>query len=298
MKVDNDGFAVGLCPFTEADLVVSTFNDLGYVVIANVVTQNELECVKYRVDYLLDTYSEAVDSNSTPILSRGFFEIYYDISLDLIRGSARFYEAHKLIWNRVDLWVTFDRFVVKKPNTQGLPLHLDQNPYLQSGFDCTQGLVSIANNTSTSGSTLLVPKSHRNFELARNFCNQTDNYNSVPIDSEYFGSIKDNVYNIHLRDGDGLIWDSRTIHGSSDNLSDQTRIAALVSYQPQTNEAARLKRVSAFRNRDAFNDRDARMHASIRPRFTDPDLVRQLYWKKEAKLPDFIKLLYGLKEYQ
>jgi hypothetical protein len=232
MKVDNDGFAVGLCPFTEANLVVSIFNNLGYVVIANVITPDELEHVKYRVDYLLETYSEAVDSSSTPILSRGFFEIYYDIILDIIRGSARFYEAHKLIWNRADLWVTFDRFVVKKPNTQGLPLHLDQNPYVQPDFECTQGLVSIANNTSSSGSTLLVPKSHLDFELARNFCNQTDNYNPVPTDSEYLGSIKDNVYNINLRDGDGLIWDSRTIHGSSDNLSDQTRIAALVSYQP------------------------------------------------------------------
>jgi Phytanoyl-CoA dioxygenase (PhyH) len=298
MKVEQQEFTVGLCPYEEPDLVISTFNDLGYVVIANVVTKKELDSVKYRVNYLLDNYSEAVDSNMTPILSRGFFEIYHDISLDLIRGSARFYEAHKLIWSRPDLWVTFDRFVVKKPNTQGLPIHLDQNPYLQSNFECTQGLVSIANNTSLSGSTVLVPKSHHNFEIARNFCNQTDNYNPVPIDSNYYKSISDNVYNINLRDGDGLIWDSRTIHGSSDNLSDQTRIAALVSYQPQTNEAARSKRVSAYRGREAYNDRNARMHASIQHRFTDPNLVRQLYWKKESALPEFVKLLYGLKEYQ
>ncbi len=295
IECDLEGYAIGLDPFTQADLIKRQFDKNGFVVISDVVTQEELRVVRNRVMELLALYQHQVDSCGVPIISRGFFEIYHDCSLAMVRQSQGFYKAHTIIWDRIDLWVTFDRFVVKNPNTVGLPLHLDQNPNLQPGFDCTQGLVSICNNLSSCGSILLVAGSHKNFEQSKQFCNDTENYCPVPPNSELYFELNNSSYNINLRDGDGLIWDSRVIHGSSDNISEQTRIAALVSYQPQTDNYSRLKRVIAFANCEAYNDRNARMHASIRPRFNDSLFMQTI--QRDFQITTLGKLLYGIMEY-
>jgi ectoine hydroxylase-related dioxygenase (phytanoyl-CoA dioxygenase family) len=296
VRIDIEGYEIGFDPFLENKQLLEHFINYGYVVVSRVIEFEQVNLIKKRLNYLIQNYGDSLDSNGVSIISRGFMEVYHDSSLALIRESPRFYEAHRIIWNNPQLWVTFDRFVVKQPNSMGLPLHLDQNPYLQPSFECTQGLVAIENNNPECGSTVLVPSSHIDFDSVKTLFNKTENYNPIPTDSNYYHSIINCRYNIKLRDGDGLIWDSRLIHGNSDNCSNLTRLAALVSYQPATDNQSRLKRVDAMLNCEAANDRNARMHASIRPRFTDAAFMKQL--QEDYTLSELGQLVYGIKEYQ
>jgi ectoine hydroxylase-related dioxygenase (phytanoyl-CoA dioxygenase family) len=296
IKLDNEGYVIGYDPYFESHQLLNFFQVFGFVVVKDVLTQFDLRAVQDRVNYLIDNYSNLVDNFGASLISRGFMEIYHDTSLIRVRESSRFYEAHKIIWGTHKLWVTYDRFVVKQPKSEGLPLHLDQNPNLQSGFDCTQGLVGICNNCPESGSTILVPKSHLIFDQFRSVFDSTNNYNPIPFDWKEYNSIAGSQYNLKLKDGDGLIWDSRLIHANSDNVSDKTRIAALASYQPITNNQARLQRITAFLNYEAYNDRNARMHASIRPRFNDARFMQEIQ-VSSFSMSHLGKLVYGVLEY-
>ena len=299
--VDFDDYAIGL-EYNDKEGILEYFDLYGFVVIRDVIDNELIQYCEARINFWLHKIGAFSDQNGLRGLSRGFLEVYHDDFLAQVRQSPKLYQAHTYIWNREDLWCTYDRIAYKPNDGESsirLPLHVDQNPLINPDFACTQGLVAINNCTSNSGTTILVPGSHKLFmEWAKA---KNNNPNSLYIDIEnskhkLVSKLKENAQSLPIRNGHALIWDSRTIHANTNNTSDDSRSAILVSYQPADyrDEVVR-KRHNFMLNCLAGNDRDARMHASTSPRFYNPSYMQAK--RIREKLTPLGQLVYGFTPY-
>ena len=240
------------------------------------------------------------DAAGAPILSRSFFEIYHDDSLAQLRQCVRVYLQHVVLWGRADLWTTFDRYGVKLPGhteSAALPLHVDQNPNRHTGFHTMQGVLALEDCPRERGTLVVVPGSKRYFSDYATMARNDGDYVELDPDEPIAGLLASRAQAIPLRQGDLASWDSRTTHANTANISKTARFVALIAagLAREDDPAAHAARAEAFRTGLGSNVRDALMHASMRPRYTDEAAARLARQPEQLHLLG--RLLYGQESY-
>lgn len=312
--LDSEGFAQSFDVLTDEQDMYEHWSRYGVVVGRQVVPEqlcaDSIVRIKNIVDELSDgkcdmdspeTYGDLpVDENGVPILTRGFFEIYHDDSLAQLRQSVRAYLHHVVLWGRPDLWTTYDRFGVKLPHhteSAALPLHVDQNPKEHSEFKTVQGVLALDDCPAERGTLVTVPGSKTHFTEYLPMSPVRGEYVELDLTSPIAETFSANAQPIPLRRGNIVNWDSRTTHANTANISELTRFMALISTGPsrQNNSEAVAARAEAFRTALGSNVREAMMHASKKPRYTDGEAVRKV--RVPERLTKLGKLLYGQERY-
>lgn len=314
LPVDEDGYIVGFDPLTQEAEFVECWQRYGIVVGANVVDATLCRAVVERMHELMLAASEGAcdlakpdtwdsiptDGAAVPIVSRGFFEIYHDDVIAAIRQSVRVYLHYVLIWGRADLWVTFDRLGIKLPGHvegKGLPLHVDQNPNVHPQFRTVQGVLTLVDCPSERGTFVGVPGSREYFSVYGGMAKNKGEYVELDLSHPLSGTLSANAQLCPLRAGRLISWDSRTTHANSENVSDETRFVAYIAFGPQRqdDEAACAARADGFTSGLGSNVRDALMHASKKPRYTDQARLAAL--RRVEQLTSLGRLIYGQDKY-
>jgi len=103
---------------------------------------------------------------------------------------------------------------------------------------------------------------------------------------------------IPLRAGDFVSWDSRTTHANTENLSNDTRIVLYMAAGPAREDSAEAiaARKDALATGVGSNVREALMHASKKPRYTDPEILARVRQPEQLTLMG--KLVYGTESYR
>ena len=183
--------------------------------------------------------------------------------------------------------------------------HLDQNPRIKPGFESVQGLLNLLPVSSSTGGNAVVAKSHKLFphhyigsseeEAGSSSCSsfyrqrldelKGDDWVEIdPNDSHLLDP--NNVVTCLLKEGDLLLWDSRTVHcsfpgNSSDSCPSQyqglIRAGGLVTMMPKSRateevlkgrtEAVRLSRtLTHWANKCALLGEEHEDEASLESR--------------------------------
>jgi hypothetical protein len=305
-----NGYAVSFDPLTQEKELLTHWYLYGFVVGKEVVTPQL--CSK-TLTHIHDLFKKCnmefskpetwiVDGNLTPILSRGFLEIYHDDLLAQLRQSLRVYLFYVILWGTPFLWTTFDRLGMKLPTgeeSQGLPLHVDQNPAVHSEFRTIQGVLALVDCPVERGTFVAVPNSIQYFKEYEKFISPQykGEYVLLPSDSGLYQNIYNKKQEIPLKAGDLVAWDSRTTHANSSNASLENRYVAYISTGMAREHEIEIveKRKAAFLNGLGENYRDGYMHASKKPRFTSKEFI--IKNRVTEKLNDLGLCLYGIKKY-
>lgn len=311
----DDGFAKAFDPLADEDGFFDCWSRYGVVVGRGVVPESLRETARKRVDELALGLSDGrcdladpatwpmmpTDADGTPLLSRGFFEVYHDDALAQLRQAVRVYLHHVVLWGTAELWTTFDRFGVKLPGhaeSGALPLHSDQNPKLDPGFATVQGILALTDCPAERGTFVAVPGSKKLFMDYAKFSPERGEYSELDTSADIAEVLRAHAQPLPLHAGDLVSWDSRTTHTNTANVSKETRIVALVSAGParEDDPAAAQVRADAFRTGLGSNVREALMHASKKPRYTDPAALARV--RAPERLTLLGKLLYGHATYR
>lgn len=300
--VDGEGYAHSFCPLTQPEEFMAAWQTYGFVVGKQILSASDCQDTLARLDELLAQMEQGkrCDAHGVPALSRGFFEIYHDAVLANIRQSLKFYLHHVLIWQRADLWCSFDRFGIKPPegeSAQGLPLHVDQNPLVHPAFRTTQGVLALVDCPLERGTFMAVPGSRAQFGAYAEMAKNRGEYVELDLSHPAATDLLKRKQPLALRAGDLVTWDSRTTHGNTPNISHQTRYVAYVSAGPaRMDDIDAVKaRQEAYQSGLGSNVRDALMHASKKPRFTDQNFIAGL--RKREQLNQLGRYMYGQEPY-
>lgn len=303
-----DGYAVAFDCLTESEELLNHWYKYGFVVGKDVVSsQVSNKAVEKMLSIiqcfdLKDESTYLKDTQNTPILSRGFFELYHDDTLAQIRQSIRLYLHYCLIWNTPYLWTSFDRLGIKTPQGEsaiGLGLHVDQNPTVHADFTTVQGVLALQDCPTERGTFVVVPGSVSFFKEYCQFI--APNYKGEYVnleDSRLKDYLEQHKQLIPLRKNNLISWDSRTTHANSSNISNINRYVCYVSMgiAQEYNQELINKRLGAFKTGLGENYREAYLHASKKPRFTDQEYINSL--RDNEELSPLGECLYGLKFYQ
>lgn len=309
-----DGFAESLDPVADEESFYDCFRRFGIVVGKSVAPESLCKSTISRAHDIAsqlsggacdlsrpDTYEHIpLDEKGVPLLSRGFFEVYHDRALAEIRQAVRVYIHHVVVWGRSDLWTSFDRLGIKLPEHEesaALPLHVDQNPLQQPGFETIQGVLALADCPAERGTFVGVPGSRAHFPRYTKLAARGE-YVELDMDDPLAAELAPHAKPIPIRAGDLVTWDSRTTHANTANMSDQTRYVAYLAAGPvpARSDEALAHRMEAFRTGLGTNVRGALMHASKKPRYTAPEEIASI--REPERLTVLGELLYGQRPYK
>ncbi|MDA2923021.1 phytanoyl-CoA dioxygenase family protein, partial [Patescibacteria group bacterium AH-259-L07] len=312
---DKEGYAISFDPLIDEDGFWDCWLRYGVVVGKSVISHELSERAISRIHELMNLLSRGkcdlsrpetwgvipVDDAGVPVLSRGFFEIYHDDILAQLRQSVRLYIHHVMFWGRADLWSSFDRLGIKlsgHKESKALPLHVDQNPRIHTDFKTTQGVLALTDCPVERGTFVGVPGSKKYFKEYEHMAEGQGEYVELNVSDPVAKILQQNMQPIPLRADDLISWDSRTTHANSENISDTIRYVAYISQGPAREDDLNTinARDEAFRTGMGSNVRDALMHASKPPRYTNPSAISRVRAPEQLTLLG--KLLYGQEKYK
>lgn len=306
-----DGFAKSFDPFYEEEELLASWYQYGFVVAKNV--SSAIDCkqavstinqIMYYVSMSLEApESYLKDSCGNPLLSRGFFELYHDDCLAQLRQNIRLYLYYVILWGSPFLWTSFDRLGIKTPQGQdsiGLPLHVDQNPSVHPDFTTIQGVLALEDCPLEVGTFVGVPGSKEKFKEYTRFIDSDykGEYIELPKDSDLYNLLYPARQYIPIKQGNIVSWDSRTTHANSSNNSNVNRYVAYISTglaKENNNELIDIRH-NFFKSGLGYNVREAYLHASKKPRFTNEDFMQSI--RQEERLNSLGLCLYGLNKYK
>lgn len=317
--VDEQGYAVAYDPLTQEAEFYDAFQRYGMVVGKSIIAPlqaartiraisdrfNRLSRGRAQVDNAATYDHMAKDAKGFPVINNGFLEIYHDNVLAQLRQNPRAYIHHAIIWQRADLWTSFDRVGVKTGgdanSSAALPLHVDQNPAVHPGFKTVQGVLALTDCPAERGTFVGVPGSRRYFAdyeaAALRMANPRGEF--VPLDDTVLNHdvLRENAQAIPLRAGDMVTWDSRTTHANTANVSNDMRMVFYMAAGPAREDRIDLRtmRKEAFDAGTGLNNREALMHASKKQRFTDYAALGDV--REAERLTTLGRLLYGFDRY-
>lgn len=313
--LDAEGYAKAFDPLTGEQGFVSAWQRYGIVVGKSILSEAQCETTIHAIKNRFNALSHGqcdldkpatwasmpTDSQGTPLLTRGFLEIYHDDALAQIRQNVRAYIHHVLIWERANLWTSFDRVGVKLPHheeSKALPLHVDQNPNVHPHFKTLQGVLALTDCPAERGTFMGVPCSRNLFAHYAGMAKNSGEYVELDANADVAASLQAHAQPLPLRAGDFVSWDSRTTHGNTENTSDEMRMVLYMSAGPAREDMPDTvaARQDALKTGIGSNVREALMHASKRPRYTNPDALAAT--RQPEQLNQLGKLLYGTDSYR
>jgi len=312
--MDADGYALAFDPLRDEAGFRNTWQRYGMVVgrdiIAGDVCHKTITGVRRAFTALTQNRADLADASTwhamprdtqgTPILTRGFFEIYHDDMLAQLRQNMRAYLHHVLIWGRADLWTSFDRLGIKLPHHEesaALPLHVDQNPNVHPDFKTVQGVLALTDCPTERGTFLGVPGSRAHFAAYGAMAKNNGEHVELDVNAPIAKTLLAHAQPIPLRAGHFVSWDSRTSHANTENISNDMRMVFYMAAGParEDNTDAVAARLDALQTGIGSNVREALMHASKKPRYTNPDALARI--RTPEQLTILGKLLYGTERY-
>lgn len=241
------------------------------------------------------------DANGVSLISRGFFELYHDDVLAQLRQSVRVYLHYVLLWGTPELWTSFDRLGAKLPGheeSRALPLHVDQNPNVHPLFRTVQGVLALTDCPAERGTFVGVPGSKNMFRKTyADMAQNTGEYVELDMGTDVAKLLQAHAQICPLRQGNLISWDSRTTHANSENVSDKMRAVAYIAAgrAREDDESLVQVRAEALRTAVGSNVRDALMHASKPPRFSNHEAINHVRTTERLNLLG--ELLYGQARY-
>ncbi|PIS03209.1 MAG: hypothetical protein COT85_04085 [Chlamydiae bacterium CG10_big_fil_rev_8_21_14_0_10_42_34] len=242
--------------YFEHDLIHQFFTENGYVVVKNVSdSQNRAQLV-----FLIDQIMQ----EKIPLSRRlGFLDLYHDDTLAQLRQDRRVYEVFANLFGSEKLWVVFDRVIHQKidESEDSLPAYVDQNPITHPGFFNVQSMLALKDMDETTGTLALVPQSPQFFHEYAQWAKIKDGY------VEHQGGRELCFVGLRLKEGEMVIWDSRTTHSRFRKEPKADRYAALITYTlaKEDPELIGLRR-KYFDEGIGFNHHEAGLRATARPR--------------------------------
>ena len=234
----------------------------GYLIIPKVVDKIDCEelinvmwrFIEAKPENNKSWYSISSDTNEkNPIKSlSGMLEIYHHPLMWKNRQSKKIYETFEDIWGTKKLWVSIDRLNINLPKKK----NWDFNGFLHWDIDMTkkklpnnvQGVLNLNGSSDGSGGLQLIPR------LFNELNNKTDRKKFINNDDYKNFLLKNitekDILNVPSNSGDLIIWDSKMIHGTSQNNSKFPRFAQYISMVPaEPNQTELLKlRLESFEN--------------------------------------------------
>ena len=220
---------------------VHYLDEHGFVVIRNALTATQTNTALGLLwDYLegLGTGIDRHDVNSWdddrwPTAVHGGILPSYGIGHSsaqwFIRDQQAVQDSFAAIWEDNDLLTSFDGMAIWRPWTHNANwrtndgptwMHIDQHPIGRPGRHCVQGLVNLIDSSQATGGNVMVPGSHKRFEAIP--ADYPDRLARIHPSIDHFRFPKQDPLladtqpiQAHLKAGDMLLWDSRTIHCSS-----------------------------------------------------------------------------------
>ncbi len=257
------------------------FNENGYVVVRGVSDAKNREA-------LINLIDQIKDENIPNSIRLGFMDIYHDDTLAQLRQDRRMYEVFANLLNSHKLWVVFDRviFQTKEGKDDPLPPHVDQNPIIHPHFSNVQGMLALKNMDESTGTLALIPQSVAFFQDYTQWAKTKDGY------IEYQGELPASFVGLRLKEGELVIWDSRSTHSRFRGIPKSDRYAALISFTLAHDKSYLLElRQKYFSNGIGWNNHTAGLRATARPR-----LERSLRRSFE-NLTELGLKLYGIKKW-
>ncbi len=196
----------------------------------------------------------------------GFLDVYHDTTLADIRQDERLYQVFTYLLKSKKLWVTFDRVILQNADDSDdpLPPHVDQNPNCDPEFLSLQGIIALRDMNEKTGTLALIPRSKAFFHKYKEW--HEDEKGSYV---EYQDDDLPIFEALCLKEGELVIWDSRTTH-SRFRMQNATenRYAMLVSFVLASEENGFYcsLRKSVFKQGTGHNLPFAGLRATSRPR--------------------------------
>jgi hypothetical protein len=294
-------FSLSFDPLTESTELLETWFKYGFTVGKNVISDNNSNNAVNKINNILSEYGNVLDKKNTPILSRGFFELYHDDTLTQIRQSIRLYIYHSILWGTPFLWSSFDRYGVKPfqgESSIGLGLHVDQNPSVHPDFRTIQGVLALEDCKNENGTFIASINSIKYFSEYLNFIKPEYKGEFIPLEGELLNILSETQQLIPIKKNDIVSWDSRLTHANGSNISNINRYVCYISTGLAKEERKDLidTRKDYFETGFGNNIRDAYMHASKKPRFTDQNFINSIRDTENFTLLGLC--LYGFKSYK
>lgn len=240
----------------EKEKIKEFFEENGYVVVEGVSNTENRERVVHLIDQIM--------KENVPASRRlGFMDLYHDDSLAQLRQDPRMYDVFSTILGTKQLWVVFDRVIHQKigEGEDPLPPHVDQNPVTNPGFSNVQAMLALRDMNESSGTLAVVPKSPLFFSEYAAWTKPGDGY------VEYQGDNLPAFVGLRLKEGELVIWDSRTTHSRFRGEPKADRYAALITFTYAKEDMTLVSlRHKYFNEGIGWNCHDAGLRATSRPR--------------------------------
>jgi len=225
----------------DTESYLSFLDEHGFVVIANVLSSDEVQEAKGLIWDWMEGLGSGIDRNDINTWinknwpSKARFGTGVIHTCGVGQSDAQWYirtrppvrEVFENIWNTKELLTSFDGFAAWRPwhanevasqwKTSSSWFHVDQNPATNVGKECFQAQVTLTSATPQTGGFTCIPGSHKMFpEFHEPFkkCNQKLwrlNFKGIrkhPVQ-------KMDRIQVCCEAGDMIVWDSRTMHAST-----------------------------------------------------------------------------------
>ena len=300
----------------------------GFVVFANVLDSIQTDkALSLMWDYLeelgtgidrndKDTWSDkywptAVHGGILPSYGVGHSKMQW-----YIRDVDEVKTCFASIWDTDDLLTSFDGITIWRPwtyqeewktNLGSDWLHIDQHPIGRPGKHCFQGVLNLMEVTRYTGGNVMIPKSHKRFELIPEHYEERLSRIHPSIDHFRFPKddplLSDTQPIVALMEpGDLMIWDSRTIHCSSHgierppNSDDLLRVGSLICMMPKSKSNTKVieQRKEAVVNRTSTtNWSDRFINADEFPQILAVEDRQKYQWPAVPELNEKQRKLVG-----
>lgn len=233
------------------------FKENGYVVVDRVSEKKDR-------DALVALMRKVAVSDVPDTRRLGFMDIYHDDTLAQLRQNPAMYEVFAAIFQEPKLWSVFDRVMYwgEDEGEKDLHPHVDQNPLHMPKFVNVQAMLALRDMHEGTGTLAIVPKSHLFFD-------QYIPWMPKPTSGfvEYYGEKPLPFVGVRLREGQIIIWDSRTTHSRFRGTPTGDRFAALITYTPAKDDPALAAlRMKYFAEGTGHSDHEAGLRATAKPR--------------------------------
>ena len=223
----------------------------GYTIIHNVYNNDEI--IEYWKEFnLWHTNVPELEELHNLIDFNGIFkhhQVGHQRFAWLARTNPKILNIFKQLWNTDDLVCSFDGCCYYSSTYIGKPhywTHTDQSSR-KKGVHCYQSFLSLTNNSERT--LLLYKGSHLLHEDYFNTMEIDEPRDWNIVDKNYVNELAEDKIYLNVKEGDLVIWDSRTFHQNTcgDSSCVEERLVQYLCYLPKDNEKNDAKQRSQRR---------------------------------------------------
>jgi len=223
----------------EIDEIIHRLDRDGYVVVPNVLTQEEV--AEYRAEFF-KWYSETsgLDEFHAIVSGNGIFkfhEVAHQRFAWLARTNDKIIDIFKQVWNTDELVTSFDGCCYYPSEFSKNPtcwIHTDQSS-LKVGRHCVQSFVSFTENIERT--IVLYRGSQHLHQDYFNITNTVAEHDWCVLDPRYLDGLDYRQETLHVAPGSLVMWDSRVFHQNTCGPPScrEERLVQYLCYLPRNN---------------------------------------------------------------